>query len=118
MEDAHSSGGTRIAITLVLMAFHGGVGYLIGSRKGKGTLGLILGSMLGVIGWIVLAFIPGESVVVVKPRKLCRDCRKQIPKRAAACPYCGGGGALRPGSGTAPRPGTRVGVGRPTRRRL
>lgn len=114
-EGAHASGGTHLAITLVLMAFFGGVGYAIGNKKGKGVLGLILGAMLGVLGWIVLAFIPGEPVVVVKPRKLCRDCRKQIPKRAATCPYCGGGSApARPAS----RPGTRVGVGRGTRRRL
>ncbi len=111
MEDGgQSSGASRLVITLVLMAFFGGVGYAIGNKKGKGVLGLILGSMLGVIGWIVLAFIPGETVVRMKPKKFCRECRKQIPKRSLSCPYCGG---AQGGS----RPGTKVAGGRASLRR-
>jgi hypothetical protein len=113
MEDGgQSSGAARLVISLVLMAFFGGVGYAIGNKKGKGLLGLILGSTLGVIGWIVLAFIPGESVIRIKPKKLCRECRKQIPKRSQSCPYCGGGQGVS-------RPGTKVvGSRGPLRRRI
>jgi hypothetical protein len=108
MEDGgHSSGGTRIVIILVLWAFFGGGGYAIGKNKGKGVLGLILGLCLGVPGWIILLFIPGKTVIRVKPKKLCRDCRKQIPKRASSCPYCGAGG-----KSTSIRTGTKVGAGR------
>ncbi len=34
------------------------VGYLIGDKKGRGTLGGILGFFLGVIGVIIIAVIP------------------------------------------------------------
>jgi hypothetical protein len=115
MEDGgHASGGSRILISLILMAFFGAVGYAIGKPKGKGVLGLILGSILGVLGWIILAFIPGETVIRVKPKKLCRDCRKQIPKRASSCPYCGGGGGGggSGGKSTSIRTGTKVGAAR------
>lgn len=73
MDDgAHSSGGTQLVIWLVLTLFFGGVGYAIGSKKGKGALGFILGAVLGVIGWIILAFIPGDTVVRAKPKRLGR----------------------------------------------
>jgi F0F1-type ATP synthase assembly protein I len=35
------------------------VGWLIGKNKGLGTMGLILGGLLGVIGWIIVAVMKG-----------------------------------------------------------
>lgn len=98
-EHAQGSVGTYIAIRLVLWAFFGGVGYAIGRGKGKGGLGLTLGLTLGVIGWIIVGFMSDERVVRTKVKRLRVN-------------------TARPGSPTATRPGTRVGVGRPTRRRL
>jgi hypothetical protein len=35
------------------------VGWLIGKNKGLGGLGLVLGGVLGVIGWIIVAVMKG-----------------------------------------------------------
>jgi hypothetical protein len=36
------------------------VGWLIGKGKGLGGLGLVLGGLLGVIGWIIVAVMKGN----------------------------------------------------------
>lgn len=35
------------------------IGWLIGKNKGLGTLGIVLGGLLGVIGWIIVAVMKG-----------------------------------------------------------
>jgi hypothetical protein len=45
-----------IVIGLVIGAL---VGWLIGRNKGLGGLGLILGGLLGIIGWIIVAVMKG-----------------------------------------------------------
>jgi F0F1-type ATP synthase assembly protein I len=39
------------------IAIGGGVGALIGSSKGRGPLGFVLGLLLGIIGWIIMAVL-------------------------------------------------------------
>ena len=107
-EQAQGSVGVYIAIRVALWLFFGGVGFAIGKGKGKGTLGLILGLTLGVIGWIIIGFMSGDGGVV----------RTKVKRLRVNTARPGSPTATRPGSGTAARPGTRVGVGRPTRRRL
>ncbi|HUS32374.1 MAG TPA: hypothetical protein VMZ53_27930 [Kofleriaceae bacterium] len=46
-----------IVIGIVIGAL---VGWLIGKNKGLGGLGLILGGLLGVIGWIIVAVMKGN----------------------------------------------------------
>jgi hypothetical protein len=46
-----------IIIGLVIGAL---VGWLIGKNKGLGGLGLVLGGLLGVIGWIIVAVMKGN----------------------------------------------------------
>jgi hypothetical protein len=45
-----------ILIGLVLGAL---IGWLIGKNKGLGGLGIVLGGLLGVIGWIIVAVMKG-----------------------------------------------------------
>ena len=36
------------------------VGWLIGKNKGLGGMGIVLGGLLGVIGWIIVAVMKGN----------------------------------------------------------
>ena len=54
-----------IVIGLVIGAL---VGWLIGKNKGLGGLGLILGGLLGVIGWIIVAVMKGNKDATTPPR--------------------------------------------------
>jgi F0F1-type ATP synthase assembly protein I len=54
-----------IIIGLVIGAL---VGWLIGKNKGLGGLGLILGGLLGVIGWIIVAVMKGNPDANQPPR--------------------------------------------------
>ena len=87
-DDAVSILVVFLAIAL-FVAVKGGVGYLIGRGKGKGGLGFVLGLFLGIIGWIIIAVIPGESQVNFQIQKRrCRNCQRVIPPRAVGCPTC------------------------------
>ena len=46
---------------LAWVAIGGGVGALIGSSKGKGGTGFVLGLLLGFIGWIIIAVLPRSA---------------------------------------------------------
>ena len=52
------NGGVVVATSLIGLLIGGGIGYLIGNSKGRPALGLILGALLGCIGWIIVAVIP------------------------------------------------------------
>jgi F0F1-type ATP synthase assembly protein I len=53
-----------IVIGIVIGAL---VGWLIGKNKGLGGLGLILGGLLGVIGWIIVAVMKGNPELPNQP---------------------------------------------------
>ena len=60
-----------------------GGGYAIGENfKGRGVLGAVLGGLLGVIGWAILA-------VMEDHRRKCWACTSAIPQAAIRCPRCG-----------------------------
>ena len=50
-----------MAILLILWIIQAGVGLAIGRAKGRPGLGLLLGALLGVFGWIALAFVGPAS---------------------------------------------------------
>jgi hypothetical protein len=44
------------------MVFGGLVGWLIGKNKGLGGLGIVLGGLLGLIGWIIVGVMKGNTL--------------------------------------------------------
>lgn len=55
---------------------------IIGSQKGEGCSGFLVGLILGPIGIITGLLSPGAN------RVKCPYCRKLIDKKAIKCPYC------------------------------
>src|SRR5262249_44476054 len=97
--DMRNDDGMAILVVLfiivIVVLFKGGIGYLIGKRKGKGALGFMLGLFLGIIGWIIIAVIPGETpsaLYTPSARRRCRQCRRAIPRGSIRCPQCQPGG--------------------------
>jgi hypothetical protein len=43
------------------------VGWLIGRNKGLGTTGIILGGLLGLIGWIIVGVMKGNKGTTLPP---------------------------------------------------
>ena len=66
---------------LVLWFISGLVGAAIGSSKERTLAGLILGLILGPIGWLFIAISSGG-------RKRCPSCRSWVDKLATVCPRC------------------------------
>jgi len=92
----HRGDSAQVLIILLVIVFvvlfKGGIGYLIGRNKGKGGLGFVLGLFLGIIGWIIIAVIPGEPAPVNRVSRLRRPERPG-PGRPGAddrvpCPHC------------------------------
>ena len=55
---AYLDAGTGSAISVGLaLVIGGGVGAAIGSTKGRAPLGFVLGALLFVLGWIIVAMI-------------------------------------------------------------
>jgi len=57
------------------------IGSMIGSKKGQGCLGFVLGFLLGPIGIIIEIVNKGD-------RRICPHCRELINKDASVCPKC------------------------------
>jgi len=63
----------EIIILLVVWTGIGGViGMVIGDLRDKnnGMLGLALGALLGPVGWIIAAVLPGDEAEAAKPKKI------------------------------------------------
>jgi hypothetical protein len=54
---------------------------LIGARKGADGIGCLLGALLGPVGIIITACLPGD-------RLECPYCREPVRKGATVCPHC------------------------------
>ena len=55
---------------ILFWIFDAGIGYLIGNRKGRPVLGVTLGFVLGLIGWIILALVkPTHDELVRRERE-------------------------------------------------
>jgi hypothetical protein len=50
----------RPEVMIPAMIIGGLVGWLIGRNKGLGGLGVILGALLGLIGWIIVGVMKGN----------------------------------------------------------
>jgi hypothetical protein len=93
----------------------GGVGYLIGLRKGNEGLGFLLGLLLGFVGWIIVAVLDPSPEVQARERaaftggysldpraspqmipsgpeadrRPCPSCAESIKAAAVICRFCG-----------------------------
>jgi RNA polymerase subunit RPABC4/transcription elongation factor Spt4 len=67
---------------IILWLLCGIVGAMIGSRKGAGCAGFLLGIFLGPIGIII-------SIVMKGNRKSCPYCKELVQAEALKCPKCG-----------------------------
>jgi hypothetical protein len=71
-----------MAVFIVIWFLCGIIGAMIGSQKGAGCVGFLLGILLGPLGIII-------SLVMQGDRKRCPYCRELIHKDALKCSKCG-----------------------------
>lgn len=64
------------------MFFTGGIGALIGNRRGQVANGFALGALLGPVGWLITILLPEAG-----PK--CPECLGVIPRAARRCKHCG-----------------------------
>jgi RNA polymerase subunit RPABC4/transcription elongation factor Spt4 len=109
MRDTSEGVGICLIMLLVIcavVAFKGGIGYLIGRSKGRPGLGFLLGLLLGIIGWIIIACLPAEEPPMtlrrpVRPSFPCPSCHRPVAGGLGQCPHCNvriGGGKMGPGA--------------------
>jgi len=63
------------------------VGGIIGDRKGRGGAGVVLGLLLGPIGWLIIAL--GPDYKTERESKKCPFCAELVKKEAKVCKHCG-----------------------------
>jgi hypothetical protein len=66
---------------LIFPAIMGMIGFVIGNIRGRALFGLVLGLLLGPIGWLIVLCFSNAGFV-------CDACRKPIDEHARICPYC------------------------------
>lgn len=79
----HNPRDQGLAIVMLLgLVVQASIGSMIGSRlRNDPVLGFTLGTVLGVIGWIVIA-------VTADNRRKCPHCRGVVPDDAKVCMHC------------------------------
>jgi len=70
-----------LPLFLILGLFFAIVAALIGSRKGQGGLGFILGLLFGPFGILIMLFTKGS-------RRECPYCKEIVKQDATVCPHC------------------------------
>jgi hypothetical protein len=66
------------------------VGAVIGERKGRTGEGVVLGLLLGPIGWLVVGFGPNyKQAKEAKESKKCPFCAELVKREATVCKHCG-----------------------------
>lgn len=70
-----------MTLFLVLWLACGVIAAMIGSRKGEGCGGFIVGILLGPFGIVAALMSSGN-------RRACPHCREMIHKQASVCPRC------------------------------
>jgi hypothetical protein len=56
-----ASSGFGVGPILIGIIVGGGIGAVIRNTKGRMGLGLVLGALLGCIGWLIIALIPRKA---------------------------------------------------------
>lgn len=69
----------ELIILLIAAFIMGFIGYHIGKTKGRGSLGVVLGLILGPIGWIIVLLMPAVSKGddALSPEFLARRAARQ-----------------------------------------
>jgi len=67
----------------------GGVGFAIGRTRNRESLGLLLGLLLGPLGWLIIAVMPADKPESEYPLIKCPACLGEIPAIASKCRHCG-----------------------------
>ena len=60
----------------------GVIGSLLGSARGRGGFGFVVGILLGPVGWIIILLLPALG------GRKCPFCQGNIPDTASKCMHC------------------------------
>jgi hypothetical protein len=99
--------GASVGVFVVIWLVSGVIGFAIGNSKGRGGAGLVLGLLLGFIGWIIVAVMrPSLEVEAKRMQQVaaiaqppsggvaaglvpCPSCAELIQPAAKVCRFCG-----------------------------
>jgi hypothetical protein len=75
-------GSPELVVALLWAVVAGGIGAAIGSRRGRTGFGLVTGSLIGPIGWLIVLLLPSGL-----PK--CHACKGDVIAGATKCKNCG-----------------------------